>query len=106
MIAASVREDPGTQVTLFELGLEATRTPILRAELIDWQAAHHRLAEMGCRAVGSDDPGLDATVVVATVTGLMLQGLAADTARFEEDLLRPALERLFAAISGRRPAAV
>lgn len=103
VIAASVRDDPDTQVALFELGLESTRTPGLRAELIDWQAAHLRLAEMGCRAVGSDEPALDATVVVATIAGLMLQQLASDVPDFEGQVLRPALERLFARIAAPAP---
>ena len=33
---------------------------LLRGELQRWQEAHIRLAEMGCRAVGSDEPELDA----------------------------------------------
>lgn len=104
VIGASVRDDAATQVALFELGLESTRTPALRGELVDWQTAHHRLAEMGCRAVGSDQPALDATLVVAAITGLMLHGLAAESADFEADVLRPALQRLFARISAGQPA--
>ena len=105
VVGTSVREDPATQVALFELGLESTRTPALRAELADWQTAHLRLAEMGCRAVGSDEPALDATLVVAAIAGLMLQQLASDAPDFEEAVLRPALERLFERIaSGERPA--
>ncbi len=104
VVAQSVREDPATQVALFELGLESTRTPALRAELVDWQSAHLRLAEMGCRAVGSDEPALDATIVVAAIAGLMLEQLASDSESFEEDVLRPALERLFARIAAGEPA--
>ena len=105
VVGGSVREDPATQVALFELGLESTRTPALRAELADWQAALLRLAEMGCRAVGSDEPALDATVVVAAIAGLMLQQLASDAPDFETHVLRPALERLFARIAAGDPAA-
>ena len=72
VVGGSVRDDPATQVALFELGLESTRTPTRRAELVDWQAALLRLAEMGCRSVGSDEPALDATVVVAAIAGLMM----------------------------------
>ncbi len=99
VVGASLRDDAATQVALFELGLEATRTAALRDELADWQAALHGLAAMGCRSVGSDAPELDGTLVVAAIAGLMLQGLAADVPDFERDVLRPALERLFARIA-------
>ena len=60
---------------------------------------------MGCRAVGSDEPELDGTLVVAAIAGLMLQGLAADARDFEGAVLRPALERLFARIAAGEQAA-
>jgi len=63
-IAADLAEEPARHVALFELGLEATRTASLREELGRWQAAHLRLAELGCRAVGSPDPAPDARIVV------------------------------------------
>ncbi len=103
VVGTSVREDAATQVALFELGLESTRTPALRPELADWQAAHLRLAEMGCRAVGSVEPELDATLVVAAIAGLMLQQLTSDAPGFELEVLRPALERLFARIAAGSP---
>jgi DNA-binding transcriptional regulator YbjK len=103
VVGASLRDEAATQVALFELGLEATRTPALRQELADWQLALHRLAAMGCRAVGSDTPELDGTLVVAAIAGLMLQGLAADVPDFERDVLRPALERLFSRIATGEP---
>jgi DNA-binding transcriptional regulator YbjK len=94
LLAGDVAAEPARHVALFELGLEATRREPLRAELQRWQDAHLRLAEMGCRAIGSDDPELDARVVVATLTGLMLQQLAAGRDDFEDAVMRPALERL------------
>jgi TetR/AcrR family transcriptional regulator, regulator of biofilm formation and stress response len=94
LLAGDVAAEPARHVALFELGLEATRREPLRAELQRWQDAHLRLAEMGCRAIGSDDPELDARVVVATLTGLMLQQLAAGREDFEDAVMRPALERL------------
>lgn len=105
VVGSSLRDEAATQVALFELGLEATRTPALRGDLAEWQTALHRLAAMGCRAVGSDAPELDGTLVVAAIAGLMLQGLAAELPDFEGTVLRPALERLFARIaSGERAA--
>ena len=106
-IAADIRDEPDKHVALFELGLEATRTEVLRGELARWQEAHIRLAEMGCRAVGSEEPELDARIVVATLTGLMLEQLASGREDFEEEVLRPALERLFARLAaGDRAAAL
>jgi TetR/AcrR family transcriptional regulator, regulator of biofilm formation and stress response len=99
VVGAELREDAATHVALFELGLEATRIPALREQLGRWQTAHHRLAEMGCRAVGSGEPGLDARVVVAALTGLMLEALAGDRDDFEEAVLRPVLTRLFARLA-------
>ena len=75
-IASDIREEPARHVALFELGLEATAHRGLRGELGRWQEAHLRLAEMGCRAVGSAEPELDARIVVAALTGLMLEQLA------------------------------
>ena len=107
-IASDIRAEPARHVALFELGLEATRTEALRAELQRWQEAHLRLAEMGCRAVGSEEPELDASVVVAALTGLMLEQLASGRDDFESEVMRPALERLFSrlAAADRAPAEV
>jgi DNA-binding transcriptional regulator YbjK len=93
-IAGDVAAEPAKHVALFELGLEATRRESLRVELQRWQDAHLRLAEMGCRAIGSEEPELDARVVVAALTGLMLQQLAGGREDFELAVMRPALERL------------
>jgi DNA-binding transcriptional regulator YbjK len=103
-LGGSVRDDPATHVALFELGLESTRTPTLRGELLQWQAAHVRLAEMGCRAVGSAEPALDAAIVVAAIAGLMLQQLASDAPDFETAVMRPALKRLFSQMASPVPA--
>ena len=106
-IASDIREDPDKHVALFELGLEATRTEVLRGELQRWQDAHIRLAEMGCRAVGSDEPELDARIVVAALTGLMLEQLASGREDFEHEVLHPALHRLFSLLAaGDRAAAL
>jgi DNA-binding transcriptional regulator YbjK len=101
-ISHGVEAEPAKHVALFELGLEATRREPLRAEMQRWQDAHLRLAEMGCRAIGSDDPALDARVVVATITGLMLDQLAGGRDDFEAAVMRPALERLLGQLAGAR----
>ncbi len=102
-IASDVEEDPAKHIALFELGLEAARRESLREELGRWQEAHLRLAEMGCRAVGSSAPELDARIVVSTLTGLMLEQLTGNRADFEEVVLRPALTRLFARLAAPVP---
>ena len=57
--------------------------------------------------MGSDEPELDARVVVAALTGLMLEQLASGRDDFEDEVLRPALERLFSRLAPRiAPAAV
>jgi len=99
-ISHGVEAEPAKHVALFELGLEATRREPLRAEMQRWQDAHLRLAEMGCRAIGSNDPALDARVVVATITGLMLEQLAGGRSDFETEVMRPALERLLRQMAG------
>lgn len=104
-IAGDVAADPAKHVALFELGLEATRREPLRAELQRWQDAHLRLAEMGCRSIGSEQPETDAQVIVATLTGLMLQQLAGGRADFETAVMRPTLERLFGQLAGEPVAA-
>jgi TetR/AcrR family transcriptional regulator, regulator of biofilm formation and stress response len=104
-IAGDVAADPAKHVALFELSLEATRRAPLRAELQRWQDAHLRLAEMGCRSIGSEQPEIDAQVIVATLTGLMLQQLAGGRDDFATAVMRPTLGRLFGQLAG-EPVAV
>ena len=105
-LSGDLDEEPAKHVALFELGLEATRTPVLRDDVRQWQDAHLRLAELGCRAVGSTDPALDARIVVAALTGLMLEQLSSGESNFGEAVMRPALERLFTQLAREsRPAA-
>ena len=79
--------------------LEAARRPSLREEVARWEHAHLRLAELGVRAVGSADPETDATLVVATISGLVLGQLVNPHERFKQTMLRPALERLFVSLT-------
>jgi DNA-binding transcriptional regulator YbjK len=100
-LAGDVATEPAKHVALFELGLEATRRPQLREELQRWQDAHLRLAEVGCRAIGSERPEVDAQVIVAALTGLMLQQLAGGRDDFGASVMGPALERLFGRLAGK-----
>ena len=94
-LAADFDSDPARPAAMFEFVLEASREPSLRAEVESFEAAHLRLAEAGLRAAGSDDPETDARLVVAAITGLMLEQVTTPHPDFERKRLRPALERLF-----------
>jgi DNA-binding transcriptional regulator YbjK len=94
-VAADLDADPPRHVAFYELVLEAARTPGLRPEVNSWEEAHLRLAELGLRAAGSRDPGVDARLVVVAITGLVLGQLVTPVEHFERDVLRPSLERLF-----------
>lgn len=94
-LAADIQSDPARPIALYEFLLEAARQPALREDVARWEQAQLRLAEAGLRAAGSDDPATDAHVVVATITGLILGQLTTPRSDFEDQILRPALERLF-----------
>jgi DNA-binding transcriptional regulator YbjK len=94
-LASDLKADPTKHVALTELVMEGTRRPWLREEVERWEEAQLRLAEVGLRATGSPDPAGDAVLVVAAITGLMLGQLASPDPSFEDEVMRPALERLF-----------
>jgi TetR/AcrR family transcriptional regulator, regulator of biofilm formation and stress response len=98
-LAADVQDNPARPVAMYEFVLEASRQPELRDEVARWETAHLRLAEAGLRAVGSADPEIDAHIVVAVVSGLMLGLLANPNPEFERHVMRPTLERLFAQLT-------
>ena len=100
-LAADLEDDPTRHVAFIELVLEGTRRPWLRGEVDRWEAAYLRLAELGLRATGSPEPAIDARVVVASITGLMLGQLVNPRPRFEDEVFRPALERLFTLLTER-----
>jgi TetR/AcrR family transcriptional regulator, regulator of biofilm formation and stress response len=98
-LCADLAADPARPIAFYEFVLEAARRPTLRDEVARWEAAQLRLAEVGLRAAGSSDPETDAVLVVATITGLILAQLGNPHARFEQEIVRPALERLFASLT-------
>jgi DNA-binding transcriptional regulator YbjK len=103
-LASDLEENPTRHVAFTELVLEGTRRPWLRAEVGRWEDAQLRLAELGLRATGSPEPESDARLVMAAISGLMMGQLANPQPRFEDDVFRPALERLFGLLTGRAPA--
>jgi DNA-binding transcriptional regulator YbjK len=94
-LSSDLADEPARPVAFYEFMLEAARRPALRGEVARWETAQLRLADVGLRAVGSNDPATDAMLVVATITGLVLAQLGSPHPRFEDEVLRPALERLF-----------
>jgi TetR/AcrR family transcriptional regulator, regulator of biofilm formation and stress response len=94
-LATDLEANPTRHVAFTELVLEGTRRPWLQEEVGRWEHAWLRLAEMGLRAVGSTDPVADARLVVGAITGMMLGELAHPQPNFEDEVFRPALERLF-----------
>ena len=94
-LASDLEANPTRHVAFTELVLEGTRRPWLREEAARWEHAWLNLAELGLRATGSPDPVADARLVVGAITGLMLGQLVNPQPRFEEDVFRPGLERLF-----------
>jgi TetR/AcrR family transcriptional regulator, regulator of biofilm formation and stress response len=100
-LAADLDANPTRHVAFTELVLEGTRRPWLREEVGRWESAWLNLAELGLRSVGSTDPPADARLVVGAITGLMLGQLANPQPRFEDEVFRPALERLFTLLTER-----
>lgn len=99
-LAADLESDPAKHVAFTELVLEGTRRPWLREEVARWEEAQLQLAEVGLRATGSPEPEGDARLVMAAISGLMLGQLANPLPRFEDEVFRPALERLFGLLTG------
>jgi DNA-binding transcriptional regulator YbjK len=105
-LAGDLARDRGRHVALAELALEAGRRPGLRDEVERWHDTHLRLAELGLRAAGSDEPAADAPIVVAALSGFVLAQLSLPNPAFEDEVLRPALERLFSRLVAGTAAAV
>jgi len=75
--AAVLEAEQTGGVAQFDLYLEASRDPVLRATAVESLRAYEEVAELGLRAAGVPDPAGAAQVVVATIDGLGLQRLAA-----------------------------
>jgi hypothetical protein len=84
-------------VASYALWLEAARRPELRDVSRAWTAAYVRVTAGLLTTAGSQDPELDARIVVAALDGLSLDALVTD----EPDAgrqVRAALERLLAGL--------
>src|SRR5918992_3871768 len=72
VLAEDLQSDPARHVAFTELVLEGTRRPWLGEEVARWHEAQLRLAELGLRAAGGQDPKGDAPLVVAAITRLLI----------------------------------
>jgi TetR/AcrR family transcriptional regulator, regulator of biofilm formation and stress response len=104
VLAEDLQSDPARHVAFTELVLEGTRRPWLGEEVARWHEAQLRLAELGLRAAGGQDPRGDAPLVVAAIMGFMIGQLVNPADDFEERVFRPALERLFSRLTEGAPA--
>ena len=104
VLAEDLQSDPARHVAFTELVLEGTRRPWLGEEVARWHEAQLRLAELGLRAAGGQDPKGDAPLVVAAIMGFMIGQLVNPADDFEERVFRPALERLFTRLVEGAPA--
>jgi TetR/AcrR family transcriptional regulator, regulator of biofilm formation and stress response len=104
VLAEDLQSDPARHVAFTELVLEGTRRPWLGEEVARWHEAQLRLAELGLRAAGGQDPEGDAPLVVAAIMGFMIGQLVNPADDFEERVFRPALERLFTRLVEDAPA--
>ncbi len=82
----------------YALCLEAARRPALRSTARAWTEAYLGLAATMLAAAGSARPQEDARLVVGAMDGLLLEQLTRDAPDFAAGVLRPALERLVAAL--------
>jgi AcrR family transcriptional regulator len=98
-VARALDSTPSAPLAQYEVLLAAARDPRLRSLATAWRTAHLRVAEGGLRAAGSRNPERHAQILAATVTGLALSQLASPRPRFEDDVLRPAITELVAALT-------
>lgn len=92
-------DDPiGGLVAEFELVLEIARRPGLEPTYRAWQARLETMLEKHARWLGSEEPALDARLVLATLRGLEMEALARPSARPSSESIRAVFERLLRAI--------
>lgn len=83
-----------TQITQFEFLLRQARTRDGNHDDTPWTAAYRAIAESILTRLGAASPQLDAQLVVATVNGLMIEGLTAGDDDFIDTDFRPTIRRL------------
>lgn len=91
-------EERSGLIASYALWLETARRPELREVSLAWTEAYHGFATTMLAAAGSPTPEADARLLTAALDGLVLEQLAHDAPGFEWATLRPALDRLVAAL--------
>lgn len=97
-LAELLQNEPAAVVAEFEMHLEASRRPKLRAIHAQWEAKAMEYFTAGMKAIGSRKPAEDAAIVLAVLTGLEIGEIVNPTERAERDLLAPLLRRLLHAL--------
>jgi len=77
-MVSTLLENPGVVRARYELLLEATRRPSLKAEAQRWRAHFVGTTELGLTAAGLDDPHTAALLLVAILDGLTLDAVITD----------------------------
>jgi DNA-binding transcriptional regulator YbjK len=78
VMVSTLLENPGAIRARYELLLEATRRPSLKAEAQRWRAHFVDTTELGLTAAGLDDPHTAALLLVAILDGLTLDAVITD----------------------------
>lgn len=98
VMAENLRNDAARVLSEFEMHLEASRQPELRAIHARWEAKAMEYFTAGMRAMSSPYPEADAALVLSVLTGLEIGELANPTPDAERTLLAPLLARLLHAL--------
>ena len=86
-------------VAKYEISLESARRPELAATSRAWTDAYLSAIAPALAKLGSPDPQRDGAIVFAAVCGIVLDELAAPQPEFEQEILRPAVERLLVGLT-------
>jgi len=84
----------------YEIYLEAARRPALRAVAHEWNEACVRQLAPGLASLGIAEPEAAARLVLAALDGFLISDLATHRPGFADDVLRPGVGRLLAALGG------
>ncbi|MEX2194265.1 MAG: TetR family transcriptional regulator [Thermoleophilaceae bacterium] len=98
VLSEQLRSEGHETVAKFQVYLEASRRPELRAAAEHWIASFARLAESALAQAGARDAPTAARLLVAGVDGLMLQQLATRGPAPEVERLTEHLEALISAL--------
>jgi TetR/AcrR family transcriptional regulator, regulator of biofilm formation and stress response len=86
-----------------ELSLAAARRPSLHGAVAAWNAEYHRVVAGLLERAGIGSPRQASRLVVATLEGLVFLQLTEADPRFEQDVLRPSMRALVAALARSSP---